>query len=261
MFSRLKAIRSAFTLIELLVVIAIIAILIALLVPAVQKVREAAARTTCTNNMKQIGLGTHNFHDTYKRFPSACNRANSPLSADNLNILSQILPYIEQAPLYNSAYNSSAGGSFWDGSAPGSPSGTARSAVISTYVCPSDPTVTNSYPLNQVNAWGASCYAANFQLFGSVASSGGWGNNWVPRYKLGNIPDGSSNVIMYTEHYATCAGSGWLWAWPGGDWDPRQWGVTFANSPWGGNWQLPPQFGGGSPRKLSSNPAKPFVAK
>jgi prepilin-type N-terminal cleavage/methylation domain-containing protein/prepilin-type processing-associated H-X9-DG protein len=86
--------RSAFTLIELLVVIAIIAILIALLVPAVQKVREAATRTQCTNNLKQLGLGLHNFHDFYMGFPKAGKLTNQ------LSWHVFILPYIEHADLY-----------------------------------------------------------------------------------------------------------------------------------------------------------------
>jgi prepilin-type N-terminal cleavage/methylation domain-containing protein/prepilin-type processing-associated H-X9-DG protein len=106
--SGIKKMRLAFTLIELLVVIAIIAILIALLLPAVQQAREAARRTQCKNNLKQLGLALHNYHDTYRVFPAACfkvliqDAAAPPEEKQSTHWGSMILPYMDQAPMYNS---------------------------------------------------------------------------------------------------------------------------------------------------------------
>src|SRR5437660_4147749 len=117
--------RLAFTLIELLVVIAIIAILIGLLVPAVQKVREAAARANCQNSLKQLGLACHSFHDTYKRFPIAVDRGN--LSTQWLGWIAQILPYFEQGNLYKLVTGDAT--TFAQG----------RMQPIPMLICPSDP--------------------------------------------------------------------------------------------------------------------------
>ena len=97
--------RSGFTLIELLVVIAIIAILIALLLPAVQQAREAARRSTCKNNLKQLALALHNYHDTHRSFPVGLMRPDSnPASTQGHGVgwSAMILPFMHQAPLYNS---------------------------------------------------------------------------------------------------------------------------------------------------------------
>src|SRR3546814_780854 len=99
--------HKGFTLIELLVVIAIIAVLVALLLPAVQQAREAARRSQCKNNLKQIGLALHNYHDTHRVFPpgqmSWFGSDLFPLNAGaRISWMQQILPFIDQAPLYNS---------------------------------------------------------------------------------------------------------------------------------------------------------------
>jgi prepilin-type N-terminal cleavage/methylation domain-containing protein len=129
---RTRRARTAFTLIELLVVIAIIAILIALLLPAVQKVREAANRTTCTNNLKQIGLAYHNYHGVYNCFPPATNNAAANQNGWGLYLLT----YIEQDALYKN-YNTSAPATIFTG---GTPQNEAVSTtLIATFRCPSNP--------------------------------------------------------------------------------------------------------------------------
>lgn len=136
---------SGFTLIELLVVIAIIAVLIALLLPAVQSAREAARRAQCVNNMKQLGLAMHNYHETIGSFPTSFWRNTidqGMTTADGVNRHSwfaMILPYIEQTPLYN-AMNFSVG-------VGGAINATAAMTPINVLMCPSDPApVISSYP-------------------------------------------------------------------------------------------------------------------
>src|SRR5471032_3404579 len=142
MIHRHQTDRRGFTLIELLVVIAIIAILIALLVPAVQKVREAAARTQCTNNLKQMGLGVQNFESTYKRLPPLYGGQVNGTTANSTkfgNVWGSthvfLLPYIEQDNLFKlmgpgspAVYNPKTGAG-----------GAAYTKAVPTYSCPADP--------------------------------------------------------------------------------------------------------------------------
>ncbi|REJ91040.1 MAG: DUF1559 domain-containing protein [Planctomycetota bacterium] len=128
--------RPGFTLIELLVVIAIIAILIALLLPAVQQAREAARRTQCKNNMKQIGLALHNYHDTYTRFPipGLINTSSGGVFRTTNSWGLAILPYIDQTAVYN-LYNFSL--SCYDFHVVNE---AAVDSIVPGYTCPSNPT-------------------------------------------------------------------------------------------------------------------------
>ena len=126
-----NAVRSGFTLIELLVVIAIIAVLIALLLPAVQQAREAARRTQCKNNLKQIGLAVHNFEGTYNHLPSSLRPTTTGQGTTRVALLTLLLPYIDQSNIYNQ-YNQSIN---WSVGA----NVPLSQTKITAFICPSDP--------------------------------------------------------------------------------------------------------------------------
>jgi prepilin-type N-terminal cleavage/methylation domain-containing protein len=207
--------RAAFTLIELLVVIAVIGILIALLLPAVQKVREAANRTSCTNNFKQLGLAFHNMHDVNRQLPptAADVTGTSPATTGpyangvNYTAFTWLLPFIEQANVYQLLT-----------SQPLITSATAGTATnkVKTYQCPSDPGNSSGASLaNQTVTWGgftitpstfgspaggASSYVVNNQVFGNPGSGSYQGSARIPA----SFPDGMTNTILCSEVFATC---------------------------------------------------------
>jgi prepilin-type N-terminal cleavage/methylation domain-containing protein/prepilin-type processing-associated H-X9-DG protein len=212
--SRRYRARPGFTLIELLVVIAIIAILIGLLVPAVQKVRQAAARLQCQNNLKQIGLALHNFHDSYQRFPSgimvpigsqsgavlpsSCPRCQQPpIPGKWGSWLTWILPYVEQDNLFGQLdlngreYGYCLGPNSWG------------ATVVKTYICPSD------YVPKQTIQYGTYYFGVN-SYFGNAGTIAWPVYNaslngvlyYNSRVRITEITDGTSNTLLAGERYS-----------------------------------------------------------
>jgi prepilin-type N-terminal cleavage/methylation domain-containing protein len=236
--------RKGFTLIELLVVIAIIAILIGLLLPAVQKVREASARTQCANNVKQLCLAVQTFSSTYSdNLPAITTATNSapPSTIHGATILMSLLPFVEQAALYELALTAPANP--WDAIRP-SDNKRLRELVVKPFLCPSDITMRSGFPSNRGQDWAGSSYAANFNIFGNIKS----GNAESPSFKIGNIPDGTSNTLAFVDGYAgRTSDHGQLWAFPGWDWAGD--GKYQATCCWGpgrnwGGWNQVPISGG-----------------
>jgi prepilin-type N-terminal cleavage/methylation domain-containing protein len=193
--------RRGFTLIELLVVIAIIAILIALLLPAVQKVREAAARSSCQNNVKQLSLGCHNYESANGTLPPYAIGTTTVYGSSHF----LLLPYIEQENVFRQAN----GNSF-----------NVRTTPIKTFVCPSDPTqiggaFTNEainytgYPTSgrRTSVNGVSFGAASYVLNGQVATARVENGHPVKGVStLVGMTDGTSNTVLFAERMAFCAG-------------------------------------------------------
>jgi prepilin-type N-terminal cleavage/methylation domain-containing protein len=182
--------RRGFTLIELLVVIAIIAVLIALLLPAVQAAREAARRAQCVNNLKQIGLGLHNYHSANNVFPMGATQSpiNGPgdvnTSWSSWSAQAQMLPFLEQAPLYAAANFQWGVNPFGNACYP--PNSTAALTVINTFLCPSD---TNSQRANINNYYACIGTTTN----GMTNCNGGVATNGLPTC----TSSGSTGMFTY----------------------------------------------------------------
>lgn len=225
--------RRGFTLIELLVVIAIIGVLIALLLPAVQAAREAARRAQCVNNLKQIGIGLHNYHDVQGAFPigvqayasydngTACSlgylRSHTALTA--------ILPQLEQGVVYNAInFIFAAGGGAQYGISPGRTQSTALLTRINSYICPSENSQQVPYqiPGQSNNPYSWTSYAANagtWDIFrwylgcgpGPAYPDSDGAFAWEYAYNISRILDGTSNTIFYGETSRFLNDSSPLW--------------------------------------------------
>jgi prepilin-type N-terminal cleavage/methylation domain-containing protein len=191
--------RRGFTLIELLVVIAIIAVLIGLLLPAVQKVREAAARMQCTNNYKQLGMATHNYHDTFNVLPPMSSWVHlNPGSNRETNIFYSLLPYLEQQNLVTLSKTQKNQGYYFPSSGWTDVCVTIGQDIVKTYLCPSDSTNPTHLDPGSVANYGplyaTGSYSANVLVFDPNPS----------RSITSAMTNGTSNTIIFGHRLEFC---------------------------------------------------------
>jgi prepilin-type N-terminal cleavage/methylation domain-containing protein len=198
--------RTGFTLVELLVVIAIIGILIALLLPAVQAAREASRRTQCKNNLKQLGLATHNIYDAHRVLPPLCapsartqmTIAGQPyVGQEGRTVFHWLLPFIEQ-------------GNVHDLLGPTAYGGLQYARVIDAYLCPTEQSKSGGKcqaTYGGAQNWGAANYGANYYAFGNPMESNA-SRRVQGKNTFSTFTDGTSHCIIFGEMYATCGWTG-----------------------------------------------------
>jgi len=218
--------RRGFTLIELLVVIAIIAILIGLLLPAVQKVREAAARMTCSNNLSQLGKALHNYASgNQDKLPPMLDRSPNGQPAYWQPFFYQLYPYIEQDNMYRRAQGTDGWGA------------SNNAAVVKGLLCPSDTSHNSGLCSTGAGGWSGASYAPNYYMFGTANpyDSGKGASISQSKYTIGNIPDGTSNTIGIVERFTSFPPHGWsnaaLFPESASNWGWNSQGAVYG--PWG----------------------------
>ena len=213
MFLRDRTPDKAFTLIELLVVIAIIAVLVGLLLPAVQKVREAAARINCQNNLKQIGLGLHNYHDTEGRFPPGYRNLGTTSSTPGWGWPFYLLPFVEQSSLYETF---GAGRTNFGNGANPVPATALSQTRLKVYQCPSDfgPVTNPFYDFHgKSNYRGVSGAGDLYQMPMTTDLGGLFFTN--SRIRFADITDGLSNTLAVGETALNERRNWWGGIWAG----------------------------------------------
>jgi prepilin-type N-terminal cleavage/methylation domain-containing protein len=195
--------RRGFTLFELLIVLALLVVLLGLALPAVQKVRQAADRNKCSNNLKQLVLACHNCNDTYGKMPPTVGSFPNATSDGTLHFY--LLPFVEQDALYNLGNDGAGNFSVWNKN--------VYSQNIPVFHCPNDASGGSSH---LYDGWLATTnYAANFMVFAL-------GGARIPA----SIPDGTSNTLFFAERYQICNQTPCAWAYSG----ESEWAPMFAYS-------------------------------